>query len=131
MILWHQRTTDPTRPYQASSDIYIVEFKNCRDSEPQSASAVAAAQHEDLRQQMVRRHPHARIRTVVILIGMAGTIYQDFTITPLQQLGVQGNELEITLKKVVICTVKQLHKVWRHRWALIKQGNQKTRAGIG
>jgi hypothetical protein len=114
---------DHACPYKASSDIYIVEFKNCRDSEPQPVSEAAATQHEELREQLVRRHPNARVRIVVILIGMAGTIYHDFTITPLQRLGVQGKELENTLQKVAICTVQQLH--------MIKQGNNTNRTGIG
>jgi hypothetical protein len=60
-----------------------------------------------------------------------GEGYQDFTIAPLQRLGVQGKELEYTLQKVAICTVQQLHKVWKHRWALIKQGTNTNRTGIG
>ena len=69
----------------------------------------------------------------VILIGMAGTIYSDYTIAPLKRLGLKGAHFRSVLEKAAVCAAQQLLKVWRYRWHIVRQGNRQgqARTGVG
>jgi hypothetical protein len=110
-----------------------VEFKNCRDSDPTPVYSLACAQHGALEALLKERHPDAIVETDVILVGMAGTIYEDFTVAPLKRLGVQGSPLQSVLQKLAVCAAQQMHKVWSYRRKLIQQGRgqAQTRMGVG
>jgi len=134
LLLWRPRTRDPTRPgHTRSPHIHIVEFKNCRDSDPTPVYSLACAQHGALEALLKERHPDAIVETDVILVGMAGTIYEDFTVAPLKRLGVQGSPLQSVLQKLAVCAAQQMHKVWSYRRKLIQQGRgqAQTRMGVG
>jgi ribonuclease HI len=131
MILWRQGTTNPTQPRGRRPRIHIVEFKNCRDSDPTPVFNAALQQHEDLKNVLKERHPNAIVDIDVILIGMAGTIYTDYTIAPLKRLGLKGAHLRSVLEKAAVCAAQQLLKVWRYRWHIVRQGNRQRQARTG
>jgi len=125
---------NPTEPHAPRPRIYIVEFKNCRDSDPTPVFQVALSQHDNLKRHLEQRHPEAIVEIDVILIGMAGTIYEDYTISPLKRLGFKGNHLQSVLEKAAVCAAQQLHKVWTYRWRLVRQGTnsqRQARTGVG
>ena len=62
---------NPTEPHAPRPRIYIVEFKNCRDSDPTPVFQVALSQHDNLKRHLEQRHPEAIVEIDVRLIGMA------------------------------------------------------------
>ena len=93
----------------------------------------ALDQHTTLRNAICKQHLSAVIHTVVILVGVAGTAYEDYTLAPLRRLGISGKHLKQTVQKLAICTTQQMQKIWQHRQKLLQQGTSAAamRAGIG
>ena len=112
--------------------IYIVELKVCCDSSPEQTYQRAVEQHANLRSAICKQHPASVVHTVVILVGVAGTAYEDYTLAPLRRLGISGKHLKQTIQKLAICATQHMQKIWQHRQKLQQQGTSAAmRAGIG
>jgi hypothetical protein len=79
-------------------EVYIVEFKVCQDTNPVPQWERALAQHAELSTLLQNASDYKpTIHIVPVLIGAAGTIYQEYTLNSLKRLGVI-DELETTIK---------------------------------
>jgi hypothetical protein len=79
-------------------EVYIVEFKVCQDTNPTPQWDRALAQHTELSTLLQNASDcKPTIHIVPVLIGAAGTIYQEYTLNSLKKLGVI-DELETTIK---------------------------------
>jgi len=79
-------------------EVYIVEFKVCQDTNPVPQWERALAQHAELSTLLQNASDYKpTIHIVPVLIGAAGTIYQEYTLDSLKKLGVI-DELETTIK---------------------------------
>ena len=133
MLLWKRKQATLKQESGDPDIIYIVELKVCCDSSPEQTYQRALDQHATLRNAICKQHPSAVIHTVVILVGVAGTAYEDYTLAPLRRLGISGKHLKQTVQKLAICTTQHMQKIWQHRQKLQQQGTSAAalRAGIG
>ena len=96
----------------SSRDIHLIEFKFCSDINPQQTLEKAHNQHQPLIQRLIQRlqnkEPEASLdatKSHFILLGVGGTIYNPYTITPLLNLG-------IPLRKVhQLATARHCHAI--------------------
>eukprot|EP00983_Pelagomonas_calceolata_P124267 1161089-Pelagomonas_calceolata.AAC.1 len=82
---------DPARSAKIPS--HLVEFKFCPDTNPSPTLEAATAQHANtitrLKTRSLRNpNRNNKVTLHIILVGVAGTIYNDYTIKPLINLGV-------------------------------------------
>jgi hypothetical protein len=84
-------------------------------------------EHSRLATLLRAKHPEANIHTRSILLGIAGTIYEQYTISQLHQLGVRGTLLKSTITKMQRIAIQDLHATWRTRQATLQrpQGQDK------
>jgi hypothetical protein len=85
------RHLDPKQILPKDRDIHLVEFKFCSDIHPQYTLEKAHNQHQPLIQCLQRSlrgiSPNNQVTLHVILLGVGGTIYNQYNITPLLSLG--------------------------------------------
>ena len=106
------RHLDPKQIPLKYRDIHLVEFKFCSDINPQQTLEKAHNQHQPLIQRLIQRlqnkEPEASLdatKSHFILLGVGGTIYNPYTITPLLNLG-------IPLRKVhQLATARHCHAI--------------------
>jgi hypothetical protein len=87
------RHLDPKQIPPKDRDIHLVEFKLCSDINPQQTIEKAHNQHQPLIRCLQTRSLQGtswnnQVTLHVILLGVGGTIYNQYTITPLLNLGV-------------------------------------------
>jgi hypothetical protein len=102
----------------------FVELKYSRDTQPQDQIMRAQEQHHDLLQ-AIRRHSSATdtdIQLVVILLGVAGTVYTSAKKQIKEKLGVTGAPLETLLRNLHLHAVHSLNRIIRYR--RIKMGTR-------
>jgi hypothetical protein len=109
-------------------NFHIVEFKCCRDTDPDQQRANAIEQHQELvaalrnlfgaQPIIVQIHP--------ILIGVTGTIYKDFYDT-MDLLGVSTTEAKRCAANLHRIAVSYVDKIMTTKW---KQ-EQQQRIGVG
>eukprot|EP00983_Pelagomonas_calceolata_P052041 1142670-Pelagomonas_calceolata.AAC.1 len=83
---------DPTKIPPQDRDIHLVGFKFCPDTNPLSTLEAATAQHANALTRLKTRssrnpNRNNKVTLHIILVGVAGTIYKDYTIQPLIDLG--------------------------------------------
>eukprot|EP00983_Pelagomonas_calceolata_P127044 1161362-Pelagomonas_calceolata.AAC.1 len=89
---------DPHMLIRLRSSIHLVEFKFCPDPNPFPTLEAATAQHTNTTIRLkIRslRNPNRKNKVTlhIILVGVAGTIYNDYTIKPLTNLGSTSKRL--------------------------------------
>ena len=92
------RHLDPKQIPPKDRNIYLVEFKFCSDISPQQTLEKAHNQHQPLTQCLQTRSLRGisrnnQVTLHVILLGVGGTIYNQYTITPLLNLGVPTHKV--------------------------------------
>jgi hypothetical protein len=105
-------------------EINIIEFKFVRDTTPTLNATNPHQQHSRLVTLLRAKHPEANIHPRIILLGIAGTIYNEYTIRQLQQLGVRGPQLKTTLHKMQRIAIQDLHATWQTRQAKLRPPKQ-------
>ncbi len=87
----------------------FVEIKYCVDTKPQEQQANAEEQHKGLIQMIQKHDVNAEVRLVVILLGTAGYIYEDYTKKQLQEyLGVDAHALKSLVTNLHLQSVNPL-----------------------
>ena len=92
------RHLDPKQIPPKDRDIHLVEFKFCSDINPQQTLEKAHNQHQPLIQRLRTRSLRGisrnnKVTLHVILLGVGGTIYNQYTITPLLNLGIPTHKV--------------------------------------
>jgi hypothetical protein len=111
---------DPLR----APEINIIEFKFVRDTTPTLNATNPHKQHSKLVTLLRAKHPEAHIHPRIILLGIAGTIYNEYTIRQLQQLGVRGPQLKTTIHKMQTIAIQDLHATWMTRQGKLRPPKQ-------
>ena len=93
-------TSSPMHMNPRDRDIHLMELKFCSDTKPEETLAVAQDQHkhpiQSLRTRPLRgAHRNNRVSLHTTLIGVAGTIYNTYTIKPLTHLGLNKEKAQI------------------------------------
>jgi hypothetical protein len=115
VLLYRYDTETSTRHYT------IVEIKYCRDTKPEDQEARATAQHQQLQSTLQAADPGARIVYCTLMLGVSGTIYNNFIEHMTRNLGVTGQLLDTLLRRLHHLAIQNLGKVWRQRTALINK----------
>ena len=115
--------TDPKQIPYRDRDLHLIEFKFCSDTNPHPTLQKARQQHQSLISKLQSRslrgqHRNNKVTLHVILVGVAGTIYNHHTITPLLRLGLSKYAAHKLATKLHLHAVKSLTHITRTRHAL-------------
>jgi ribonuclease HI len=125
MLLYRPASTGPMpnseEGQRAAAKIILVEVKYTRDTDTSQQLTDAMAQHETMCTKLRENHPTARVEQVVILMGVAGTVYQEYTKAALYKLGVRRSHRDSTIRKMQLHSLTQLQDIWKKRQAAMRQ----------
>jgi hypothetical protein len=118
-------------------DIHLVEFKFCSDINPQQTLEKAHNQRQPLIQRLRTRSLRGitrnnKVTLHVILLGVGGTIYSQYTITPLLKLGIPTHKVhQLAATKLHCHAIKSLNKITRTRHKIHFNNNNINNGGSG
>ena len=95
--------------------ILLVEFKYCKDTQPNDQLQKCHKQHEALISALKQALPNHSIQLVPILIGHSGTVYKSHTISNMKKLGIEGRNALKCATKMHLDVVAQLHSIVKTR----------------
>ena len=96
----------------------IVEIKYCRDTDPRIQQARAETQHQALIDLIRENDTDAAINLVPIMLGVSGTIYNDFLEAADNRLGITGTAKATLAKRlhlIVVTHVLRYTRTSRHK----------------
>ena len=96
-------------------ELHVVEIKTCQDTDPSQQLEKAKQQHLHLVRLVQQRNPHIQVYLHIILIGQMGSIYNEYTLQPLHQLGIKDNALRKLTKQLHLISVHSLATIVRSR----------------
>jgi hypothetical protein len=111
----------------------VVEIKYCRDTKHEEQEARAVEQHKSLVDALNKYAAAAEVKYCVLLLGVGGVIYLDFSRMLSEDLGVitfmKGNSLDALLRKLHFKSIEAVGEMWKHRRAVLhnKLGAKKKR----
>jgi len=111
------RHLDPKQIPPKDRDIHLVEFRFCSDINPQHTDIRKSAnQHQPLIQRLRTRSLRGisrnnQVTLNAILLGVGGTIYNQYTVTPLLNLGIPTHKLHQLATKLYCHAIKSLNKI--------------------
>ena len=120
----HTKRSPTGRKITKPAEIIVVEVKFVRDSDPTSTAKNPCIQHQRLMVALGKKHPQATISQSTILLGVAGTVYNPYTIQPLERVGVKGLHQKRTVLKLQTLAINELHATWKQRQTLIHRNTQ-------
>ena len=108
-------TCSPLHMNPRDRDIHLMELEFCSDTKPEEILAVAQDQHKHTIQSLRTRplrgaHRNNRVSLHTLLIGVAGTIYNTYTIKPLTHLGLNKEKAQTLAKSLQCHAVEALTK---------------------
>ena len=114
------RHLDPKQIPQKDRDIHLVGFNFCSDINLQQTLEKAHYQHQPLIQRLRKRSlrgtsQNNQVTLHVIPLGVGGTIYNQYTITPLLNLGVPTHKVHQLVTKLHCHAIKSLNKITKTR----------------
>jgi len=114
------RHLDPKQIPPKDRDIHLVEFRFCSDINPQQTLEKAHNQHQPLIQRLRTRSLRGisrnnQVTLHGILLGVGGTIYNQYTVTPLLNLGVPTHKVHQLATKLHCHAIKSLNKITKTR----------------
>jgi ribonuclease HI len=124
IILYRRRTLSKNTEGQwerAPAEITLIEVKYTRDTDPKRTFRDPYSQHSSLYKEIEARHPSAKVMRRAIVLGVAGTIFTDSTIWPMESIGVRGQHLQSTLAKLQRHAIQSLHETWKRRQQMIRE----------
>jgi ribonuclease HI len=93
----------------------VVEIKLCRDTDTAGQGGRATSQHVALTTALKLADPSAQLEYLAILMGVSGSFYTDWTLQPLEALGVSGRHLRNLKYKLHCIAVQQLRWIYCHK----------------
>jgi len=122
-----QAHLDPTKIPPQDRDIHLVELKFCSDTNPVNTLERAQTQHSHIINRLKTRslrnsNRNNRVNLHIILIGVGGTIYNKYTITPLINLGLTKQKAESLASQLSVHAIQRLSNIINTRHALCFQG---------
>jgi hypothetical protein len=122
-----QTHLDPSKIPPQDRDIHLVELKFCPDTNPFITLERAVTQHSHTITRLKTRssrnpNRNNKVTLHIILIGVAGTIYNEYTITPLINLGLTKQKAKSLAAKLRDHAIQRLTTIKNTRHALCFQG---------
>ena len=94
----------------------IVEFKYCRDTAPQDQLTACMQKHAQLSQQLqLNCYGQQHIKTLPILVGTSGTVYNSHTLDNMEALGISPYHAKKCASKMHLEAIKFLHSIIQTR----------------
>eukprot|EP00983_Pelagomonas_calceolata_P015322 485776-Pelagomonas_calceolata.AAC.1 len=126
-ILGRQAHLGPSEIPPQDRDIHLVELKFCPDTNPFITLERAATQHSHTVFKLntrSSRNPNRsnKVNPHIVLIGVAGTIYNEYTFTPLMNLGHTKQKAKSLASKLRDHTIQRLTSIINIRHALCFHG---------
>lgn len=109
--------------------ITLVEVKYTRDTDPSRTMRDPHTQHSRLHEVLREKHPSATIERRNVILGVAGAIFTEETVRPLELLGVRGQHLRHTVQKLQRHAIQALHNTWKSRQEKIRNARAKRPEG--
>ena len=114
------RHLDPKQIPPKDRDIHLVGSKFCSDINPQQTLEEAHNQHQPLIQRLRTRSLRGisrnnQVTLHVILLGVGGTVYNQYTINPILNLGVPTHKVHQLATKLHCHAIKSLNKITKTR----------------
>ena len=106
------------------AEITVIEIKYVRDTDPTTNAKDPHAQHRTLYNALREKHPTAELRKIILLLGVAGTVYTQHTLRELDRVGVRGQHQKKTVIKLQKAAIKALHATWQQRMKIISNSHQ-------
>ena len=78
--------------YPNQWEVHLIEFKFCEDTRPDPQLQKANAQHS-MHMANLNRQGYIKVKLHVILVGVMGTIYKDYTDKPLADLNLDYHKV--------------------------------------
>ena len=122
VMILHQGENDET------PTITIVEFKYCRDTQPEDQLQHCHAQHASL---ITALGTTCKVKLIPILIGHSGTVFTEHTVNNMKQLGISSYHAEKCALKMHIDAIQQLHSIVKTRRHLEHATGTAQSAGVG
>ena len=119
---------DPKQISPKDRDIHLVEFRFCSDINPQQTLEKVHNQHQPLIQRLQTRglrgiSRNNQVTLHVILLGVGGTNYNQYTIIPLLNLGVPTHKVHQLATKLHCHAIISLNKITKTRHKLHLNNN--------
>jgi len=130
------RHLDPKQIPTRDRNIHLKEFKFCSDINPQRTLEKALNQHQPLIQRLRTRSLRGisrnnKVTLHVILLGDGGTIYNQYTITPLLNLGIPTHKVHQLATKLHCHAIKSLNKITKTRHKIHFNNSNSDNGGSG
>jgi len=130
------RHFDPKQIPTRDRGIHLVEFKFCSDINPQQTLEKAHNQHQPLIQRLRTRSLRGisrnnKVTLHVILLGVRGTIYNQYTITRLLNLGIPTHKVHQLATKLHRHAIKSLNKITKTRNKIHFNNSNSDNGGSG
>lgn len=109
----HNSRPDAIIMHTDKRSIYLIEFKYCKDTQPEDQLEACKLQHATLISDLTTAG--YAVHLVPILIGHSGTIYTTHTLTNMTQLGISLFHARKCAQKMHIDAVTQLHSIVQTR----------------
>ena len=114
------RHLDPKQIPTRDRNIHLAEFKFCSDINPQQTLEKAHNRHQPLIQRLQTRSllgisRNNQVTLHVIILWVGGTIYNQYTITPLLNFGVPAHKVHQLVTKPHWPAIKSLNKITKTR----------------
>jgi len=127
---------DPKQIPTRDRDIHLVEFKFCSDINPQQTLEKAHNQHQPLIQRLQTRSlrgtsQNNKVTLHVILLGVGDTVYNQYTIAPLLNLGIPTHKVHQLATKLHCHAIKSLNKITKTRHKIHFYNNNNDNGGSG
>jgi hypothetical protein len=124
IVLYRRKSVKRTPEGQwitSPAQIALVEIKYTRDTDPSRTHTDPYKQHERFYQLLRRRHPSAIIERKSIILGIAGAVFDQATVRPLESIGIKGSLLRSCVHKLQRHAIQSLHGIWKARQEKIRK----------
>jgi hypothetical protein len=91
--------------------LLLLETKYARDTDISAQVDRATNQHALLASYLADKH-HCPVKTIPIILGVSGTIYNTHTVGSLEEAGLKKQALQSTLKALHLHAVRSLHQLY-------------------
>jgi hypothetical protein len=136
-LLLHLKNTQPPENPKSQPDamivlkgngdekdtVLLIEFKYCRDTQPDDQLKHCMTQHADLVKALSGAYT---VKLIPILIGHSGTIFSEHTLSSLKQLGISSVHANKCSLKMHLDAIQHFHSIVKTRRHLEYHANPPT-----
>ena len=100
---------------ESTPTIILIEFKYCKDTQPTNQLQACRTQHAALIKSLTQAFPSHTIKFVPILLGHSGTIYKQYTLASMKEVGIDCAHTIKCATKMHLDAIQHLHSIVKTR----------------